>query len=173
VKATVKDPVTGLTDTVAAGTQNAKGFEVEGSWRATDNFTVLANYSYTNAKITYNGTAVTDVGQVPAGVPIDQAFVAVTYRFGGTLKGLSVHPSVNYTGVAFPNSTATDVTRTIDAPSNAVVNLGLTYAWKQEGRHLRHSIRLSAKNLLDRNYQTPGGNLGLGRGIYFSYSVSH
>ena len=173
VKATVKDPITGLSDTVAAGTQNAKGFEIEGSWRATDNLTVLANYSYTNAKITYNGTAVTDVGQVPAGVPIDQAFVALTYRFTGIMKGLSVHPSVNYTGVAFPNSTATDVTRNVDAPSNAVVNLGLSYAWKQEGMRLRHSFRVSAKNLLDRNFQTPGGNLGASRGVYFSYSVTH
>ena len=174
VKATVKDPVTGLTDTVAAGTQNAKGAEIEGSWRAGDNLTVLANYSYTNAKITYNGTAVTDVGQVPAGVPIDQAYLAITYRFTGMLAGLSLHPSVNYTGVAFPNSTATDVTRNIDAPSNYIANLGVSYAWKQqEGMHLRHTIRVTARNLLDRTYQTPGGNLGLGRGIYFAYSLNH
>lgn len=171
VKATVKDPITGLSDTVAAGTQNAKGFEIEGSWRATENLTVLANYSYTNAKITYNGTAVTDVGQVPAGVPIDQAYLALAYRFTGALKGLSWHPSVNYTGVAFPNSTATDVTRNIDAPSNAIVNMGFSYAWKQEG--LRHTIRVSAKNLLDRQFQTPGGNLGAKRGFYFAYSLSH
>jgi outer membrane receptor protein involved in Fe transport len=173
VKATVKDPLTGLNETVAAGSQNAKGFEIEGSWRATDNLTVLANYSYTNARITYNGNAVTDVGQPPAGVPIDQAYLALAYRFTGALKGLSWHPSVNYTGVAFPNSTQTDVTRNLNAPSNAIVNMGLTYAWRQEGRRLRQSIRLSAKNLLDRQYQTPGGNLGLGRGIYFAYSVNH
>ena len=173
VKATVKDPLTGLSDTVAAGTQNAKGFEIEGSWRATDALTVLANYSYTNAKITYNGTAVTDVGQPPAGVPIDQAYLALAYRFGGVLKGLSWHPSVNYTGVALPNSTATDFTRYVNAPSNAVVNMGLSYAWRQEGLRLRHSIRVSAKNLLDRSYQTPGGNLGLGRGFYFAYSLNH
>ena len=173
VKATVKDPITGLSDTVAAGTQNAKGFEIEGSWRATENLTVLANYSYTNAKITYNGTTVTDVGQVPAGVPIDQAYLALAYRFTGALKGLSWHPSVNYTGVAFPNSTATDITRNIDAPSNAIVNMGLSYMWRQEGARIRHTIRVSAKNLLDRQYQTPGGNLGAKRGFYFAYSLSH
>ncbi len=173
VKTTVKDPVTGLTDTVAAGSQNAKGFEIEGSWRATENLTVLANYSYTNARITFNGTTVTDVGQPPAGVPVDQAYLALAYRFGGALKGLSWHPSVNYTGVAFPNSTATDITRNLDTPSNAIVNMGFTYAWKQEGLRLKHSIRISAKNLLDRTYQTPGGNLGLGRGIYFAYSLNH
>lgn len=173
VKATVRDPVTGLTETEAAGTQNAKGAEIEGSWRAGDNLTVLANYSYTNAKITYNGTAVTDVGQVPAGVPVDQAYLALTYRFTGALAGLSVHPSVRYTGVAFPNSTATDVTRNINAPSNVIANLGASYRWKQKGLRLQHSIRVSARNLLDRTYQTPGGNLGLGRGINFSYSLNH
>ncbi len=173
VKATVKDPVTGLTDTVAAGSQNAKGCEIEGSWRASNNLTVLANYSYTNAKITYNGTAVTDVGQVPAGVPTDQAFLAVAYRFTGALSGLSWHPSVNYTGVSLPNSTQTDVTRNIDAPSNVIVNMGVSYAWKQEDGHLKHTIRLSVKNLLNRDYQTPGGNLGLGRGFYFAYSLNH
>ena len=173
VKATVKDPITGLNDTVAAGSQNAKGVEFEGSWRIGDNLTVLANYSYTNAKITYNGTAVTDVGQVPAGVPIDQAYLALSYRFTGALSGLSWHPSVNYTGVSFPNSTATDVTRNIDAPSNYIVNMGFSYAWKQESMNIRHTIRVSVKNLLDRNYQTPGANLGLGRGFYVAYSLNH
>ncbi len=173
VKATVTDPVTGLSDTVAAGTQNAKGAEIEGSWRATSNLTVLANYSYTNAKITYNGNTLTDIGQPPAGVPVDQAYLAVAYNFTGALKGLSVHPSVNYTGVSFPNSTATDVTRNIDAPSNYIVNLGFSYAWKQEGMRLKHTIRVSARNLLDRNFQTPGGSLGAKRGIYFAYSLNH
>ena len=173
VKATVRDPVTGLTETEAAGTQNAKGGEIEGSWRAGENLTVLANYSYTNAKITYNGTAVTDVGQVPAGVPKDQAYLALTYRFTGTFAGLSVHPSVKYTGVAFPNSTATNFTRNINAPSNVIANLGASYRWKQKGLRLQHTLRVSARNLLDRDYQTPGGNLGLGRGISFSYALNH
>jgi iron complex outermembrane recepter protein len=173
VKATVTDPLTGLKETVAAGTQNAKGAEIEGSWRATDNLTVLANYSFTNARITYNGNTLTDVGRRPSGVPVDQGFVACTYRVPGALKGLSLHTSFSYTGVAYPNSTQTDITRSIDAPGNGIVNLGLSYAWRQESAGIRHMIRVTAKNLLDRQYQTTGGGLGLSRGIYFAYSLNH
>ena len=37
----------------------------------------------------------------------------------------------------------------------------------------KQSIRLSAKNLLDRDYEDQKGNLGVDRGVYVAYSLSH
>lgn len=171
IKTTVKDPLTGLSETVAGGSSNTKGVEFEGSWRVTKNFTILANYGYANAKITNNGSSTTDVGQEPAGSPVDLGMFAGTYRFTGALEGLSLHLRASYTGRAYPFSTQTTFQRAIIAPSYYTVDPGLTYAWKAWGT--KHSVRLSAKNVLDRDYVTSDYNLGNKRGIYFAYSLAH
>ena len=37
---------------------------------------------------------------------------------------------------------------------------------------MKQSIRLSAKNLLDRDYEDQRGNLGVGRGVFFAYTLA-
>ena len=107
VKTTQRDPVTGLNETIAAGKQLTKGVEFEGSWRISQGNTLTASYGYVNARVVYNGNATTDVGQMPAGVPIDQGSLAWKYSFGrGALKGLAWNTGLTYSGVAYPNSTA-------------------------------------------------------------------
>jgi iron complex outermembrane receptor protein len=176
VKTTRLDPVTGLNETVAAGTQVAKGIEFEGSWRVSSQLMLQASYSHVDAKIVYNGNAVTDIGQVPTALPVDQGSFLWKYSFAQSfLKGLSWNTSIVYSGVAFPNSTAAlnDVRRYINAPSYAIVNTGLAYTWKQQEHHLGHTVRLSAKNLFDREYETSKGNLGDARGIFIAYTLNH
>ena len=173
IKTTITDPFTGVAATVAAGSSNAKGVEFEGSWRVTESLTVLFNYGYVNTRITNNGRTVTDVGQMPAGVPIDGASVSTTYRFTRVLKGLSTHLNAQYVGNAFPFSTQTTFQRAIVAPSYVLVNPGLSYAWKMGPEGLRHSVRLSAKNMLNRDYLTSSYGLGAPRGYYFSYTLNH
>ena len=95
---------TDFATTVAPGSTNSKGIEFEGSWRTTDDLTLVFNYSYVNARITHNGKTVTDVGQMPANVPIEGASVSVTQRFSGFLRELSAHLNVQYVGNAFPFS---------------------------------------------------------------------
>ena len=74
-----------------------------------------------------------------------------------------------------PNSTAalTDARRNVNAPSYALVNTGLSYTWNAASIRTRHTVRLSAKNLFDRDYVDQRGNLGVGRGVYFAYTLSH
>lgn len=173
VKTTVRDPVTGLNEVVAAGTQNSKGVEVEASWRVNDALTLQASGSTVNAKIVYNGNAVTDVGRHPAGMPADQAsFVAKYSWLNGPLRGLAWNAGVAYTGSAYPNSTATDARRDVQTDDFTIVNTGLTYSWRT-GDRWRQSVRVSAKNLFDKNYLTPRAELGASRGIYFAWSVNH
>lgn len=172
IKTTITDPFTGLTDTVAAGSTNAKGVEFEGTWRVTDSLIAVFNYGYVNERITNNGKTVTDVGQMPAGVPIDGASLSLTYRFQGALSGLSAHINAQYTGDAYPFSTQTTFQRYIVSPSFVLVNPGLSYQWRQSWHNLRHTVRLTVKNVFDRDYLTPNYNVGVPRGYYFTYSLS-
>ena len=176
VKTTLRDPITGINETVSAGQQNTKGVEFEGSWRVTPQLVFTGSYGYVNAKILFNGNAVTDVGQMPASVPIDQGSLAWKYSFPrGVLKGLAWNTGVTYSGVAYPNSTAAlnDARRSINAPSYYLVNSGLSYTWSGGQTRTRHSVRLSAKNLLDREYEDQKGNYGAGRGVFMAYTLSH
>lgn len=175
VKTSRTDPDTGVEETVAAGKQRARGFEFEGSWQVTDDLTFLASYSHVDAVIVYNGDAITDVGQPPDGLPNQQASFAWKYRFRQTaFAGLSWNGGITYSGKSYFNSTASpgDPRREIYAPGAALVNTGLTYQWS--GSHgIKHSIRLSAKNLLDRDYLTNRGGLGDERAYYVAYTFNH
>ena len=170
VKTTQRDPVTGLNETVAAGKQSTKGCEFEGAWRVNEKLTVLASYGYVNAKILYNGNATTDIGRRPVGLPKDQGSLSWKWEI---LKGLSWNAGVTYSGEALPNSTATDARRDVRAPGYYLVNTGLMYSWAQREHRLRHSVRLSAKNALDRDYLTSRGELGAERGVFIAYTLSH
>jgi outer membrane receptor protein involved in Fe transport len=75
--------------------------------------------------------------------------------------------------VAYPNSTATDARRDVNAPSYYLVNSGLAYTWAMGRDRTKQTIRVSAKNLLDRDYVDQRGNLGAGRGVYFAYTLAH
>ncbi|MEY2877900.1 MAG: hypothetical protein RLZZ15_280, partial [Verrucomicrobiota bacterium] len=174
VKTTQRDPVTGLNETVSAGKQLTRGVELEGSWRASERLTLTASYGHVNARILYNGNAVTDVGRRPAGVPVEQASLAWKYSIArGALKGLAWNGGVTYSGVAYPNSTAavTDARRYLAAPGYALVTTGLAYSWAS-GERWRQTVRVNAKNLLDREYLDQRGNVGAGRGLFASYAVS-
>jgi len=81
---------------------------------------------------------------------------------------------VTYSGVSYPNSTAapTDVRRYIAAPGYCLVNTGLTYTWSAGQSRTKQSIRLSAKNLLDREYEDQKGNYGV-VGVFVAYTLAH
>ncbi|MDP3071781.1 MAG: TonB-dependent receptor [Opitutaceae bacterium] len=174
VKTTQRDPITGINEVIAAGTQNSKGVEFEGSWRVTDALTLQASGSAVNAKIRYNGNATTDVGRHPAGVPADQASAVIRYDFRhGSLAGFAWNAGLVYSGSAYPNSTATDARRNVQTDSFTVVNSGVSYSWRRSADRIRHAVRLSAKNLFDKNYLTPRAELGANRGIYLAYTLNH
>jgi outer membrane receptor protein involved in Fe transport len=144
--------------------------------RATKSLMLLASYSHVAARIVYNGNAVTDVGQPPASLPAEQATFSMKYSFPQPfLKGLAWTCGVVYSGAAYPNSTAAlnDPRRYINAPGYAVINPALSYSWRQQATKTSHVVRLSAKNVLNRDYETSRGALGDPRGVFFAYTLSH
>jgi outer membrane receptor protein involved in Fe transport len=173
VKTTQRDPVTGINEVIAAGTQLSKGVEVEGSWRVNNDLTVQASFSSVHARILYNGNATTDVGRRPQGVPDDQASFTWRYAFRALgLPHLAWNGGVTHTGSAYPNSTANDARRNVQTDAFTVVSTGLTYSWRS-GDRWRQSVRLSAKNLFDQEYLTPRGEIGASRGVFLAYSLQH
>jgi iron complex outermembrane receptor protein len=173
VKTTRTDPTTGLAETIAGGTQRARGEEFEGSWSITDDLTILASWSNVDAVILYNGDATTDVGQPPSGLPDSQASFAWKYNFRNTaFKGFAWNGGITYSGRSYFNSTATDARRNVYAPGAAQVNTGVSYSWSSS-TGFKHSLRVSAKNLFDRDYITANGNLGNERTYYVAYTLDH
>jgi iron complex outermembrane receptor protein len=161
-----------IDDTQAAGEQVAKGVEFDGSWRVGENLTVLASYGYVNARVVKNGLNVASIGKRPARLPLDNGSLALKYNFGGPLTGFAWTLGVRYTGIAYPNAGSGDASD-VRLPSYTTVDTGLTYTWKQQAAKLQHSIRLSAKNLADRDYVTPSMTLGESRGVYVAYTLNH
>ena len=70
------------------GTQRTRGLELELVGSVTDNFSVIAGYSYLDAEITDNTTGLE--GNTPQDVPENKASLFGQYEFTGTLDGWSV-----------------------------------------------------------------------------------
>jgi iron complex outermembrane receptor protein len=178
VKATVIENGTAVDR--AAGEQQADGVEFDFTWRATDELTLLGGYGYTDAQITNNGRDLDSIGRRPNGVPQDNGGLALKYNFRGSLHGFAVTAGVKYLGEANPNSLATvaggapDLARrNTVAPSSVTYDAGISYHWTQQSQRLGHTVRLSARNLFDKQYVMPNFNAGTGREIYFTYTLSH
>jgi outer membrane receptor protein involved in Fe transport len=174
VKASIKDD-DGNTISVAAGSQEAKGIEFDGTWRLSDDLTVLAAYGYSDTRILENGSNVESVGHRSQGVPLDNGAIAVKYNIPGMLKGVALTGGLHYTGMSYPQSYASDARQALTLGGYALVQIGLSYRWKQGSgpNAIEQTIRLSAKNLLDREYINERLNLGEGRGVYLAYTISH
>jgi iron complex outermembrane recepter protein len=173
VSTSVTDPFTGQKESVAAGNLVSKGVEFEGSWNFNENLVLLSSYAYGDSKYITDGATVTDIGQPPVGIPQSQASFATKYTFTtGSLQGLGINGGIIYLGKAYPNSTATNIQRTIDSPGYATLQAAIFYRFKSLG-NTRQMVRLSATNLLNRQYVTAKMNVGDSRAIYFSYELMH
>ena len=179
----------GSTITTSAGNQNAKGVELDFTWRATDDLTFLGGYGYVNARTTANGRDLESLGRRPAKLPVVTSGLAMKYKVPA-LRGLAVNAGVTYTGQTFPDSIAGGITegasspnrgyvlshdgrRTLSLPSYLLVDVGLSYRLRPAGSKFSHSLRLNAKNLADHDYIDTQKKPGDRRGIYLSYAVTH
>ncbi|MEO6003379.1 MAG: TonB-dependent receptor [Opitutus sp.] len=161
-----------IDDTQAVGAQNSKGVEFDFTWRVTDDLTLLGGYGYTNARVTESGTDIGALGRRPSGLPLDNGGLAIKYSVP-SLKGLSLTFGVKYIGLAYPNAAALDARRNVTNPASTVYDLGATYRWGQPESSLRHSVRVSVKNLADKVYYNSNFNSMDRRGFFISYTLNH
>jgi iron complex outermembrane recepter protein len=83
------DPVTGQKDTILSGEQEAKGYELDFNYQATNNLQFFGDWGYTQTEVLQSDT-ITFLNGLPARrVPRDNVGVGLRYQIShGALKGL-------------------------------------------------------------------------------------
>lgn len=153
--------------TALAGEVRSRGLELEAKATFWDNFDLVANYAFTDAKITkssetttlLDGTVVSLQGNRIVAVPEHMAGIYGTYHFrDGVLGGLSIGAGVRYIGPTYgTSSNVWNEVGYIHSPSKvpdfALVDAALNYDFGISTPDLA-GLRLvvSATNLLDKTY---------------------
>ncbi|MSU51603.1 MAG: TonB-dependent receptor [Opitutus sp.] len=180
----------GATINTSAGNQNARGVELDFTWRATSDLTFLGGYGYVKARVTSNGRDLDSIGRRPAKLPATAYGLALKYQLTPVLKGLTFNAGVTFTGQTFPDSLAGGINepasspqrgytlshdgrRTLSLPSYTVFDVGLSYRFRPGDSKFTHILRGNVKNLADRDYIDTQKKAGDRRGFYLSYAVNH
>jgi iron complex outermembrane receptor protein len=175
--------------TTSAGDQNAKGVELDFTWRATSDLTFLGGYGYCNAQVVANGRDLDSIGRRPSKIPALNYGLAAKYNIPA-IKGLAVNAGLIFTGQTFPDSTAGGITegassprrgfvltndgrRDLSLPSYTVIDAGISYRLRPTGSKFAHTVRVNVKNLADEAYIDTQKKPGDRRGIYLTYAVNH
>ncbi len=132
------------------GQQRAQGVEADIIWEPSKNFSLLASYAYTDAKVTKDQFTLANIGERLARVPEHSGRIAVRYRFTeGTLNGFGLGLGMTAASgahVTLPNSVKTGGYAVFDAQAS------------YETGPFR--IGVSLTNLFDRTYFAPYQYLG-------------
>jgi len=91
IKATIKDPITGVSETVGGGFAKHQGFRNRGTWRATNNFTLWRITGYANSEDQTTAARSPDIARSPPGTAGRPRHVAAPIEFRRLLNGLSLH----------------------------------------------------------------------------------
>jgi iron complex outermembrane receptor protein len=131
---------------VSVGEIRTRGFEVEGRARLTDEFDVLASYTFADATITASNTA-TEIGKVPAVTPRHTASIWGNYTVrSGSLIGVSGGVGFRYVGPTYGNNT-----NTLRNEAYGLVDAALRYDLGQANRQLQGmTVALNVTNLFDK-----------------------
>lgn len=123
----------------------SEGVELEASTELTDNFSLLASYSYTDVKVKESATPIE--GNTPVATPEHLASLWASYGFvDGSLAGLDMGLGVRYVGESWANER-----NTLEVPDYTLVDLTLGYDLSRLGL-AGVSTRLNANNLLDKEF---------------------
>lgn len=150
------------------GKQRVRGFEAEGKYALTAEFTVLAAYAYSHSEVLSSNNPYA-VGQEMLRLPEHQGSAWLTYT-PHVVQGLALSAGVRATSSYQTDAGYSDKLR---IPSRAMVDLGMEYnfgALKKEFEGTK--LRVNVTNLFDKKYVShclniTGGscNYGAGRAI--------
>ncbi|MBO0345598.1 TonB-dependent siderophore receptor [Roseibium limicola] len=129
------------------GEVRSRGFEIEGHAEVTDNFSLIASYSYIDAEITEDRDP-TNVGLTKDRIPKQQASIWGKYEFfEGPLDGLSLGLGVRHIG----ESMSSDNSLTV--PTATLVDAMASYDFGGlSDRFEGVKLQLNGSNLLDKRY---------------------
>jgi len=134
-----------------AGQQKSSGIELDTAWQAGNGISVIANYTYMNARVTRDTTI--PVGNSLANDPKHQARLWGKYALPENAWGRFAVSA----GVTYQSEQQANIQNTYKIPSSVVADLGLFYERAPFG------VQLNIVNLFDRKYITRGalGNVGV------------
>ncbi|MDQ0996117.1 iron complex outermembrane receptor protein [Phyllobacterium ifriqiyense] len=128
-------------DLTQIGQQRARGLELEVKADLTDDLTMVASYSYTDARITRSEVA-SEIGRRSEDTPYHQASLWLTYDFARLgMEGLSIGGGIRYKG----ETKASGIDRPI--PGYALVDALVRYDVDENV-----SLSLNATNLFGKDY---------------------
>jgi iron complex outermembrane receptor protein len=129
----------------AAGSVRSQGLELEANTQLTDNFRLMAGYTYTDAKYTKSTDG--NKGNTPAQIPEHMASVWGDYWFdSGLLRNLGIGAGVRYVGGIWA-----DTENTRKVPGYTLVDMSVRYGLDDIGLP-GGTARLNVNNLFDKNY---------------------
>jgi iron complex outermembrane receptor protein len=156
------------------GEAESNGFEMDVAGRIDDNWSLIANYSYTKAIVTKDNDAKggpRNTGNRLQNVPLHSGNIWLKYEADGALRGLSVAGGVNAVG-----EREGDLGNTFELPAYALLNAMASYSiepsfapWVK-----RLTAQVNVNNILDTTHYigANNGNLSILPGAPRSFLVS-
>ena len=132
------------------GEARSTGLELDLQGEVLPGWNIIANYAYTNARVTQASPADTSnpVGSPLGGVPKDLGHLWTTYEFQfRELRGLKIGAGATYNG---PEPYLFAGTSSLRIPGYATLDLTAGYSFKLG--LLKSSVQLNATNILDKIY---------------------
>lgn len=138
----ITDPATGGLTTIPNGEEESKGTELDLVWQPISNFSILANYTNTDAVYTKDASSTILNGNKLAGVPEHSGRIWANYKFNTPiLKGFSMGAGVYAQSEVMLNSE-----NKYEVPGYHTYDTKIAYTNKS------YEISLVVKNLTNRDY---------------------
>lgn len=153
---------------LAAGTEEAKGYEADLRWSLTPSFFIQGGGAFVDGEVTAPASAHDRLLKSPRYT----GYVATRYAFRtGPLKGLRFGANVTYTGDYLFNAGSATRFRQVH-PSVTLYNAFVGYTWRT-GQKWRHNVSLNGLNLTDEYYLQDTFRLARGREFRLTYTLSY
>ncbi|MTH79880.1 TonB-dependent siderophore receptor [Paracoccus aestuariivivens] len=134
---------------IQTGEVRHRGLELEARGQVTDAISLIAGYSYIDAKVTSSEDG--DQGNEPAMVPEHSASIWAEYDFNGAAEGLSLGGGLRYVG-----KTWADNANSREVDSYLLADMAVHYNWDD------YSVALNVTNLFDEDYYSTCSSAGYG-----------
>lgn len=142
-------PATGPLGVASLTNQSSRGYEFDLLWQPNRNWSVLANYGYTDIEFSddfFDATSfsVVPAGTTPPGVPEHSGRLWVNYEFDGALKGFSAGA-----GIYAASGSYVDTANIYKTGSYYTIDAKIGY------ENETFAASLNVKNLTDEDYFVP------------------
>jgi iron complex outermembrane receptor protein len=151
-KTNVLTPVAGTLFSLPIGEAESNGFEFDAQGRVSDNWSLIANYSFTKALVTRDNDSsggARNLGHRLPNVPLHSGNIWIKYDADGEFKGLAIAGGVKVVG-----HRQGDLGNTFDLPAYGLLNAMVSYSFAPAGLPWIKLLtaQVNVNNILDVKY---------------------